>query len=385
MGSEYEKLGVDAQKKDIHRIFGDIQDNLYPNAFCVITTDPDFPEYGSVLHTDSAGSKPIQNYIHYKETGDINCFKPLAQDTIAMNLNDIICVGAKPLSFIDYVAINGFKLPKSDLLQILKDGFVECFQTLRKYGVEIQFGGGETADLPDQLRTLDVSGALSGRVKIKNVITGQEIDDNCVIIGLRSGGKTKYETTENSGMMCNGITLARHCLMKKDYEEKFPEIKGETSYFGKFKTDQYLDALNMTVGEAIMSETRIFAPVVLKILEKYGLHVKGLIHNTGGGQTKCLKLGCNVHYIKDQIFSADPIFPLIQKESKETWRSMFEGYNMGTGFELIVDREVGEEILRIPEIYKLDAAIVGYCKQSKTGNRVTIHTEFAPKGAFDYI
>ncbi len=384
MPTEYERLGVDAQKKGVHRVFGTLNDNLYPNAFCVVTRDPDFLEYGAVHHTDSAGSKPIQNYIHYKETGDIDYFKSLAQDTIAMNVNDIICVGAKPLSFIDYIAINSFKVPKEELLQVLKNGFTENFNMLKNYGSEIQFAGGETADLPDQLRTLDVSGALMGRVKLSEVITGQNINDNCMIIGLRSGGKTKYESTENSGIMCNGITLARHCLMHKDYENIYPEIKGERGYSGKFKTDQYVETLNMTVGEAIMSGTRIYAPVILKILSKYGSYVKGLVHNTGGGQTKSLKLGQNIHYIKNQIFPPDPIFHLIQTESKESWKAMFEDYNMGTGFEIIIDREVVDETLSIPDSYGLEAKIIGRCKQNKHGNQVTIQTKLAPTGAFDY-
>jgi len=381
--SKYARLGVDAKKKGVE-VFQALVDNVYPEAFSTVSQDPEFPEYVECLHTDEVGSKPVQSYIHWRETGDINWFKGLAQDVIAMNLDDITCVGVlrSPL-FVDYIAINPFKLPKQEVLETLNMGFKECADTLKEHGIELRFAGGETGDLPDQLRTLDISGTIYAKAKKDEVVTGKAITEGDVIIGLRSGGKTKYEREENSGIMCNFITLARHYLMRREYEEKYPEIRdpGGKGYYGRFRFDDFSDELGMTVGEAILSPTRFFTPVVSKILEKFRPQVKGLIHNTGGGQTKCLKLGRNVHYVKDNLPKPDPVFHLIQKESGEEWRAMYQGGNMGIGMEVIVDPEVAEEILSISESYGLGAQVIGRCERSRGGNRLTIHSPF---GKFRY-
>jgi phosphoribosylformylglycinamidine cyclo-ligase len=380
--SKYAETGVDVEKRGIE-VFKEIVNNLFPSAFCVVTQDPNYSEDALITHTDSVGSKPVQCYLHWKETSDITWFNGLTQDVLAMNLDDIICVGAYPINFVDYIAINPFNLPKQDVLHALKSGFQECSNILKKFGINILYSGGETADLPDQLRTLDVSGTINGRVKIHDIISGENIKPGDAIIGLRSGGKTKYETKENSGIMCNFISLARHCLMKPDYEKKYPEIrepKGK-EYYGKFDFDEYVDELGMTVGDAIISPTRFFAPVILRILEKYRPYVKGIIHNTGGGQTRCLKLGRNIHYIKDSLPDPDPIFYLIQRESKETWRDMYRGGNMGVGMDVIVEREMAEDILSIPESYGLKAQIIGRCEKSDGKNKLTIYSPF---GKFRY-
>ncbi|MEM1563019.1 MAG: AIR synthase related protein, partial [Candidatus Bathyarchaeia archaeon] len=319
MRSKYAESGVDVKKRGIE-CFRSILNNLFPEAFCVISEDPNLPGYGLVTHTDGAGSKPVQAYLHWKETGDIRWFKGLAQDVLAMNIDDIICVGAKPINFVDYVAINPLRVDKIGLLKILSSGFEECINILGAQGVKLLFSGGETADLPDQIRTLDIAATMNGRVSLSRVLTGEKIEPGDVIIGLRSGGKTNYERNENSGIMCNGLTLARLCLMRKDYQEKYPEIlespDGKRSYYGRFKFDDYLDELGMTVGEALLSPTRLYAPVILKVMERFGEYISGLVHNTGGGLTKCLRIGRNIHYIKDNLFNPDPIFILIQRESK---------------------------------------------------------------------
>lgn len=381
--SKYAEIGVDVKKRGIE-VFKKSVDNLFPNAFSVVTRDPDLPKFGLVTHTDSAGSKPVQAYIHWRETGNLEWFKGLAQDVLAMNLDDIICVGAHPVNFVDYIALNPMRLPKTELLRVLNMGFNECFKLLKKYGVTVFFSGGETADLPDQLRTLDVSGMINGRVKLSCVINGGKIKPGDLIIGLRSGGKTKYEKEENSGIMCNGLTLARLCLMHRDYQVKYPEVveaaDGRT-YYGKFRFDEYLDELGTSVGEALLSPTRFFAPVILKILDKYGSSISGLIHNTGGGQTKCLRIGRNIHYVKDDLFEADPIFHLIQRESGETWKDMYEDYNMGIGFEVIADKETVEDILGVPESFGLETKIIGRCEKNVRGNKLTVKS---PLGKFQY-
>jgi len=382
MRSKYAEAGVDVKKRGIE-VFQETIDNLFPGAFCVITKDPELPGYGLVTHADSAGSKPVQAYLSWKETGDLNWFVGLAQDVLAMNLNDIACVGAKPINFVDYIALNPSRTPKTDLLRVLNSGFKHCFETLERYGIRVLFSGGETADLPDQLRTLDISGVVNGRVELSKVITGADIKPNDVIIGLRSGGKTKYETEENSGIMCNGLTLARLCLLRKDYQKKYPEIADPDGkgYYGRFAFDQYLDELDMTIGEALVSPMRFFIPVVLEVLENCRSDITGLVHNMGGGMTKGLRIGRNIHYIKNKLTEPDPIFKLIQRESGENWKAMFENYNMGTGFEVIAKPESEEEILSISESFGLEAKAIGRCERSDGRNKLTIRSQF---GNFQY-
>jgi len=382
MRSKYAEAGVDVKKRGIE-VFQETIDNLFPGAFCVITKDPELPGYGLVTHADSAGSKPVQAYLSWKETGDLNWFVGLAQDVLAMNLNDIACVGAKPINFVDYIALNPSRTPKTDLLRVLNSGFKHCFETLERYGIRVLFSGGETADLPDQLRTLDISGVVNGRVELSKVITGADIKPNDVIIGLRSGGKTKYETEENSGIMCNGLTLARLCLLKKDYQKKYPEIADPDGkgYYGRFAFDQYLDELDMMIGEALVSPMRFFIPVVLEVLENCRSDITGLVHNMGGGMTKGLRIGRNIHYIKNKLTEPDPIFKLIQRESGENWKAMFENYNMGTGFEVIAKPESEEEILSISESFGLEAKAIGRCERSDGRNKLTIRSQF---GNFQY-
>ncbi|MEM1582193.1 MAG: AIR synthase related protein, partial [Candidatus Bathyarchaeia archaeon] len=273
METKYAESGVDVKKRGIE-YFKDILSSLFPNAFCVISEDPNIQGYGLVTHTDGAGSKPVQAYLHWKETGEINWFKGLAQDALAMNLDDIICVGASPINFVDYLAINPLKVDKISVIKTLSIGFKESIDVLSNLGIRLLFSGGETADLPDQLRTLDLAVTMNGRVCLSKVLDGRKIGPGNLIIGLRSGGRTIYERKENSGIMCNGLTLARLCLMRGDYREKYPEILeplgGRRAYYGKFRIDDYLDELGMTVGEALLSPTRFYAPVVLKIMEMFG-------------------------------------------------------------------------------------------------------------------
>jgi len=383
MRSKYAESGVDVRKRGIE-VFKKSLSNLFPRAFCVVTRDPGSPDYGLVTHTDSAGSKPVQSYLHWKETGDAEWFKGLAQDVLAMNLNDISCVGAYPINFVDYVAVNPLKVNKAEALKSLGLGFTETLETLQEFGIRVLFSGGETADLPDLIRTLDVSATVNGRVRLCEALTGERIRPGDIIIGLRSGGKTKYEKKENSGIMCNGLTLARLCLMHKGYQERYPEIleeKNGRGYYGRFRFDEYLDELGMSVGEALLSPMRLFVPVIFRILEKHRASVSGLVHNTGGGQTKCLVLGEKIHYVKDDLFEVDPIFRLIQRESGESWKAMFENYNMGVGFEVIAGQEDAEEILSIPGAFGLEAKIIGRCEGGDGGNRLTIRSRF---GSFQY-
>ncbi len=380
--SRYEKLGVDIHKKGIE-VFKPSIHALFPTAFCAVKQDPQFPEYALIAHADGAGSKPVQSYLNYKETGELTAFKGIGQDVVAMNLNDIACVGAAPISFVDYVALNKSKIPKEALLKVLNSEFTELSELLRTYNLTLPFDGGETADLPDQLSTLDVSGFMEGRIRLSNVITGERICSGNRIIGLRSGGKARYESKLNSGIMCNGITLARHCLITSEYEKKYPEILGKDTpgYSGRFRVGDCVDELEMPVHAAITSPTRIFAPVVFKILETVGAAVTGLVHNTGGGQTKCLKLGSGLRYIKHLTIQPDPIFTLIQRESGESWRDMYRDFNMGVGFEVILEPEAVDQVLSIAEGFGVEAKEIGYVESGSNGNQVVIESSL---GKFVY-
>jgi phosphoribosylformylglycinamidine cyclo-ligase len=374
--SFYRKLGVDVKKKGIEG-FREVVDDLYPEAFCVIQKDTYTPSRGMIFHTDSAGSKPVQAYLHYKETEDATWFTSLAQDALAMNVNDVYCVGAHPVSFIDYIAFNTLLIDRIDLLSSLAQGFKNSISLLRKVNIPIVFAGGETADLPDQIRTLDVCVALYAAVKLKNVITGNKITSGDIIIGLRSGGPLNYESKPNSGIMCNGLTLARNSLMKPEYLKKYPELahtKGNR-YFGKYSFDSEVDSLDMTVGEALLSPTRFYAPIIKNVLENHREAVHGIVHNTGGGQTKILRLGKNIKYIKNELPEPDPIFQLIQKESKVSSREMHQDFNMGIGLELIVDKDYSEEILSSLKNYMIGANLIGKCEKAKTFNELIIKTK----------
>ncbi len=382
MSSKYAEAGVDVKKHGIE-VFQATVHNLFPEAFCVVAEDPVAPGFGLVTHVDSAGSKPVQAYLNWKETGILEWFRGLGQDVLAMNLNDVACVGARPVNFVDYIALNPRKVPKAALLKVLNAGFRDCFETLERCGIKILFSGGETADLPDQLRTLDISGVVNGRVELSKAVTGANISPGDVIIGLRSGGRTIFEPKMNSGIMCNGLTLARRCLLKRDYQAKYPEIADPEGrgYSGRYRIDQYLDELDMTIGEALVSPMRFFVPVVLRILEKSGPSVTGLVHNMGGGMTKCLRVGRNTDFVKDSLFEPDPIFSLIQRESGESWRAMFEIYNMGTGFEVVAKPEAQDDILSISAGFGLEAKVIGRCRKSRGENKVTIKSQW---GRFRY-
>ena len=380
--SRYEELGVDVKKKGIES-FKAVIHNLYPGAFCVIQRDPADPDMGLVTHTDSAGSKPIMAYINYKETGDASWFEGLPQDALAMNINDLVCVGADPVTFVDYVAFNTLVIDRVDMLAALSNGFGSCIKVLENEGTPVLFAGGETADLPDLVRTLDVSVTMFGRTPLSNVITGSDIKPGDVIIGVRSGGKIRYEKGVNSGIMSNGHTLARSSLISPEYVGKYPEIShpAKGRYTGPYMYDDFVDSLDSMVGEALLSPTRLFSPIALKVLGKHREDVHGMVHNTGGGNTKCIRLGSGINYVKDSMPEPDPIFELIKEESGVTWEEMYQDFNMGVGFEFIVDPESAEDILSVVEGFGVGASIIGRCTESKDANGLKIESS---KGSFSY-
>jgi len=380
--SSYSRLGVDPKKRET-LLFRRVIDSVFPSSFAPILTHPKRATTGVILHVDGAGSKPIQAYLNWKETGDDRFLEGIAQDVVAMNVDDILAVGALPIAFADYIALNSFSINRRNLISSLCKGFDKCLAGLRKKSIPLRFAGGETADLPDQVETFDVAGAILGEIELKKVVRGDSISSGDVILGLASGGRVKYEKAANSGIMCNGITLARHCLMSRDYNRKYPETyrSSRTKYYGRYHVEDYESNVQMTVGEALMSPIRIFAPIVKKILEDCHHGIKALIHNTGGGLTKCLGLGRSVHYIKNSLPEPDPIFRLIKKESKTTWKEMYVDFNMGIGYEVVLSPEYVEQAMRIAESYDLGCWIIGSCKKNKGPNQLTIKNEY---GKFHY-
>ena len=378
--SKYGALGVDVDKKGIESL-RDLTNDVFPGSFCTVVRDPKDPKRGLILHEDGAGSKPIVSYLIYKETGDPSCFGHLAADVIAMNVDDVICVGGVPEVFSDYVALNALKVDKAALLDSLAHGFAGSFSTLSKYGLKLLFGGGETADLPDVIRTLDVSGTVFARVTLDEAITGDRISPGDAIVGIRSGGKCDYEERPNSGLMCNGISLARHALLSNEHLKKYPEIgePGIRGYYGRFSVGDYVDDLGMTVGEAITSPTRIYLPIAMEILKD--ADVKAMVHNTGGGLTKCIHLGKGVLYVKDSLPEPDPIFKLIMAESGESPRQMCRNFNMGIGFEVIVGKGDVDAVLSAARKFGVEAQPIGRCERRQGGNAVSLKTRY---GEFNY-
>lgn len=375
--SRYGDLGVDVHKTGIEA-FKSAVSGLYKHAFCDIHPDPDMAGYGFVHHSDGAGSKPVQNYLNWKETNDIESFRGVAQDTLAMNIGDGLAVGIPTSgSFVDYVAINGLHVPKKEVLQILAEDWTQLFEIMSNYGINIKFAGGETADLPDQLKTFDVSGAIHARYKLDSVITGDDITPGDVIIGLASDGQAKYENKPVGAIMSNGLTLARHCLMKPEFGDKYPEIQEPgKNYYGPFSPTDKVDGIEGTVGEEITRPTRIFAPVFKGIIDKFGNSVHGIVFNTGGGHTKCLRVGKNIHYVKDDLPDPPTIFKLIQEHGNVPWEEMYVDFNMGIGAEIYADSSVSSEIPEyIKEEFGIDASRIGKCERSVEGNKVSLDTQ----------
>lgn len=373
--SKYGDFGVDVRKSGVE-LFGELISPAAIRGFSPIGIYKlNEREEGIVMHTDGAGSKPIISYIYWKETGDIYWFSGLSQDVVAMNINDLACVGASPICLTDYLAINPNRLPRAEVIKAIARGFADTLGVLSRLGMEILFLGGETADLPDQLLTLDISATAFGTVEIGKIVDGSGIQEGDVIVGLRSGGRAKFERGENSGIMCNGLTLARRVLLSREYSSRYPEVAGFPGrpYEGRFKVDDYLDEVGMSVGEALLSPTRLYAPIATEIIEKLGEEAHGLIHNTGGGLTKALRLGAGINYVKDDLPEPDPIFRVIQREGRVSWEEMYSVFNMGIGFEVVCRPEVAYDVIDIAEKHGVETKVIGRCRKCRNGvNKVTI-------------
>ncbi len=390
MSDRYMQRGVSASKEDVHKAIEKLDKGLFPKAFCKISPDilGGDAEYCNIMHADGAGTKTSLAYLYWKETGDLSVWKGIAQDSIIMNIDDLLCVGAiGPILMSSSIDRNKNKIPGEVIAEII-NGSEEVLAMLRKNGVEIYSTGGETADVGDLVKTITVNTTVIARMKKADVINNANIKAGNVIVGLASYGKATYESEYNGGMGSNGLTSARHDVLDYQYAEKYPEsydsdIHSSLVYSGsKVLTDkvEISEDLIMNVGKLVLSPTRTYAPVVKEILSKLKGKIDGMVHCSGGAQTKVLHFVENVLITKDNLFSLPPLFKLIQEQSGTSWGEMYKVFNMGHRLEVYLSPEHAQEIIEISESFGIPAQIVGRVEASDF-KKLTISSEF---GVFEY-
>lgn len=373
--SLYEKRGVSAQKEEVHAATKHLDQGLYPKSFCKVYQDflCKDDDWVNVMHADGAGTKSILAYLYWKETGDISVWEGIAQDAIVMNLDDMLCVGIHNQLLFSSTIDRNKKLIPGDVLASIINGSQHFFDTMKTFGVNIDFMGGETADVGDVVRTIAVNGTMTSRWPKNKLITNEKIKAGNVIVGLAGFGKANYETTYNSGLASNGLTSARHDVLNKTYAKQFTEsfdnsLSNEVVYIGSYLLTDEVEVNNekIPIGKLLLSPTRTFAPVMKEIFEKHFDAINGLIHCSGGGQTKCLKyVPENVRIIKDNLFEPPVIFQIIQKESRADDREMYEVFNMGTRLEIYTSETDAAKLIDIAISYGVDAQIIGRVEEAE--------------------
>jgi len=382
----YNLRGVSAGKEDVHNAIKNVDKGLFPQAFCKIVPDhlSNDEEYCIVMHADGAGTKSSLAYMYWKETGDISVWKGIAQDALIMNIDDLLCVGITDnILLSSTIGRNKNNIP-GEVLSAIINGTEELLADLRDKGIGINSTGGETADVGDLVRTIIVDSTVVARMKRSDVISNHNIQDGDVIVGLSSFGQATYETEYNGGMGSNGLTSARHDVFGKVLATKFPEsfdpsVPSDLVYSGSKKLTDATDS-SLNAGKLVLSPTRTYAPVIKTILDSYRKEIHGMVHCSGGAQTKVLHFVNNVHVIKDNLFPIPPLFKLIQEESKTDWKEMYKVFNMGHRMEIYVPQEVAEEIISISKSFNIDAQIVGRVEKHD-GKKLTINS---PYGEFIY-
>ena len=363
--SLYSKRGVSAQKEDVHEAVRNLNQGLFPFAFCKIYEDSlaGDSNYINVMHADGAGTKSILAYLYWKETGDLSVWKGIAQDAVVMNLDDLLCVGIYDNIVFNSTIDRNKNLIPGEVLQQIINGTQEVFDMLKSFGITINYLGGETADVGDVVRTIAVNGTMTSRWEKRKIISNEKINDGDVIVGFASYGKANYETQYNSGIGSNGLTSARHDVLHKKYASVYKEsfdnnLPEDIIYAGKHElTEKYADT---TIGQMLLSPTRTYAPVLKLLLQNYFDIIHGLIHCSGGGQTKCLKyLHSPFRIIKDNLFAPPPIFKIIQQNSGSSLKEMYEVFNMGCRMELYCNRNNAATIIDIANSFGIDAQIIG--------------------------
>lgn len=376
--SLYQKRGVSAQKEEVHAAVSSLDQGLYPQAFCKIYPDHlgGDDKFVSVMHADGAGTKSILAYLYWKETGDVSVWKGIAQDAIVMNLDDLLCVGIYDnLVFNSTIDRNKHLIPGEVLSQIIQ-GSQELFEQLHDFGIRIHYLGGETADVGDVVRTIAVNGTLTARWRKSNLITNHAIAPGNVIVGLAGFGQAIYEENYNSGIASNGLTSARHDMLSKTYAQNYPEsfdpnTDPEVVYIGKYKMTDPVNVIyhaqtyKTDIGKLLLSPTRTFAPMVKVLLEEYREAISGMIHCSGGGQTKCLKyLPGNYKIVKDNLFDIPPVFRLIQESSGASDQEMYQVFNMGCRLELYTDETNAPKFIELANHFGIEAKVIGHVEES---------------------
>ncbi len=388
---KYNQRGVSAGKEDVHNAIKNIDKGLFPKAFCKIIPDilGGDPQWCNIMHADGAGTKSSLAYIYWKETGDISVWKGIAQDAIIMNLDDLLCVGATDNILLSSTIGRNKNLIPGEVIAEIINGTEEILSELRELGIGIYSTGGETADVGDLVRTIIVDSTVTCRMKRDEVISNDRIKAGDVIVGLSSYGQTTYEKEYNGGMGSNGLTSARHDVFHKYVAEKYPEsydpaVPYELVFAGNKKLTDLIEIGNgetITAGKLVLSPTRTYAPVIKSLLDKYRSQINGMVHCSGGAQTKVLHFVDNLHIIKDNLFPIPPLFKLIQEQSGTSWEEMYKVFNMGHRMELYVSEAIAADIIAIAQSFQIDAQIVGRVEGSEK-KQVTVKSEF---GEFKYF
>ncbi|MBL4707670.1 MAG: phosphoribosylformylglycinamidine cyclo-ligase [Flavobacteriales bacterium] len=383
----YHLRGVSADKEDVHNAIKNVDKGLFPQAFCKIV--PDYltgsEDHCIVMHADGAGTKSSLAYMYWKETGDLSVWKGIAMDAIIMNIDDLLCVGATNNILLSSTIGRNKNLIPGEVISEIINGTEEILEELKSYGIGIYSTGGETADVGDLVKTIIVDSTVTARMKKADVISNHTIQDGDVIVGLASFGKASYETKYNGGMGSNGLTSARHDVFHKYLAEKYPEsydaaVPNDLVYSGSKKLTDAIEGSPIDAGQLVLSPTRTYAPIIAKILETHRENIHGMVHCSGGAQTKVLHFVDQVHVIKDNLFDLPPLFKLIQEESGTTWKEMYKVFNMGHRMEIYVSKENAEAIIEISKSFNVDAKIVGRVEASES-KKLTIKSEY---GQFEY-
>lgn len=384
---KYNLRGVSASKEDVHNAIKNIDKGLFPKAFCKVVEDSltGDKDYCMVMHADGAGTKSSLAYMYWKETGDISVWKGIAIDAIVMNLDDLLCVGITDNILLSSTIGRNKNLVPGEVISAIINGTEEFLQELRDMGIGIYSTGGETADVGDLVRTIIVDSTVVARAKREDIISNHNIKPGNVIVGLASFGKANYETDYNGGMGSNGLTSARHDVFAKSLAKKYPEsydnsLSDEVVYCGNMELISSTKVEGVDAGKLVLSPTRTYAPIIKKVLDKYRKNINGIVHCSGGAQTKVLHFVDNVHIIKDNLFPIPPLFEMIQEQSQTTWQEMYKVFNMGHRMEIYTDNETAQEIIKISQSFGVDAQIVGRVEESQT-KTLTIKS---PYGEFKY-
>ncbi len=386
MSNRYNQRGVSASKEDVHAAIKNVNKGLFPNAFCKVIPDilGNDPAYCNVMHADGAGTKSSLAYMYWKETGDLSVWQGIAQDAIVMNTDDLLCVGITDDILLSSTIGRNKNLIPGEVIKALIEGTEEFIEKMNKYGVSMHLTGGETADVGDLVRTIIVDSTVTARIK-RNQIIENHIQAGDVIVGLASFGQAAYEDEYNGGMGSNGLTSARHDVFGQELAEKYPEsfdpmIPEDLVYSGKLGLTAATQIEGVDAGKLVLSPTRTYAPIMKKVLDQFRDHIHGLIHCSGGAQTKVMHFVDKLHVVKDNMFPTPPLFALIQEQSDTDWREMYQVFNMGHRMEIYLPETLAEDVIRISQSFGVDARIIGRCEASEK-KMLTIISEH---GVFGY-